>query len=316
MKKPRDEKSAPTIEHAQKALYFGIKPPDIVQTEPPLTWKCWKKPSQALPIDDEIEQLIKNKKKGVAPFLALEKESIVGTSVQTPNGVVEKPKRHCPYFTVRYYTIMAIEFAKLAVVEENKIRLDHLKFTKIQDQAQGLAGSLKTFLKSIDGFSWNLLQRDRADSRTDYNEVNQRLKEFNDANNKIETGASGLEELSDFLNKELKRVPALPKNKFVWEQTFATKMLEAWLSLTNNYPKTPSPVIINFVQAVYTSLVKEEEIDWSFQIKKAIKSNKQRPEWDRFDRYVKLIDPPDTQYITKARLMLKKPKGMKILNLT
>jgi hypothetical protein len=294
------EPSSLSIEAVQNALFSDKAPRPPWDLTPPDTWKCWQKPKLNLSIDDEIESLIKNQKNGESPFLISRRDDVLEDKFQTSNGIVTRPRQHCPYFMVRQRIIMAVMNADREVENANRIRLDATKFKNTQKEAQRLELSLKSFAHDIKGLSFNLLGREKPNSRTNHEDLNNTFKEMNEANDSIQAAIQALATLSNIINLEVERVPTVQLGTFLFEKIFAEFMLEVWLSLTNKKPTPRGKGVIQFVRAAYESAGYAKNPELEFQIRKACDAIKVRPEWDRFDRYKNFRDPPSTIIITQS----------------
>jgi hypothetical protein len=262
------------------ACLFGLDDEPFSEWLSGATWPHWKKPRNALPIDEKIEAL-RGRKGRIGLRSKAELERLNGN------------KRFCPFFDVRVWIAYAVGESLCSNERQTAWREAGLKLKTTAKQLMAInAASAEVFrganpfefvfLGSIDGAA--IRKPDLARSR-DF------VHSFLRAKQNAIALCSELRTAYGFIESEKRRISPASNRGNVWLQMFVEMLGYYWYFLTGKRPST-APLFADFVLAAYQSLG-GREIDLESEIKTVVKRVGRRSDSDdRFDRWEKRSQRP------------------------
>lgn len=265
----------PTVAKAYELMFLPTLttpyPPPI---HPPKEWTRGVRPSgkAALPGLDKIIENILAKKK--------------------PN------LQECPYYTARFWIVMAAEMGGKSVRKEAALIKDRKSFAStINDAANILKNIIEHENPKINDELNFIPYTARGFTRPDYDAENILRKRFYTLLDDIRPAAPALAELAQMMaDAESKHIGDMSANTSPWMFGFIEMLGYYWTSIWGDVPsKTGDSSFARFAQAAYAALGGDED-EITTQTMRTIVARVRggggyqgRPENDQFDRYERMM---------------------------
>lgn len=181
---------------------------------------------------------------------------------------------------------------------------------KYRAKAAKLAQALRDFEQDDHGYLnfWpqrRMARRDQGKTPAAMIEASQRA---------LLSAAQSLDQLANRANEEAARLAGGPGSaKHRWHVEFVISLGFFWRHLTGKDPSHGSQDFVGLVEAAYAAAVTEgEQYDWDSIVRTACKHMKQRPVWNRWDRYEKGYDSPGTEQATLRNRFIFPNNGRRV----
>ncbi|MEA1835181.1 hypothetical protein U8607_24140 [Methylobacterium durans] len=261
--------------------------PDDFTSSPTLkSWKPWTRPAPSKAIDREIEKLIKRSIHG-------DPEPRMRAGDQLASiGIV------CPYWHARHVTAVAAgEGVERVGMSEIARHVDAPRLKRQAEAAREAADKISSYLETLDAF-WSVFSAEHRlfpAQRDDYTEINSNSSKLSCYTDHIKISERLIRELAEHHTKQKELIAPSNAPGKLWEQAFVEGLGYAWRDLTGRNPPKNGGRFLDFVEAAFDSLGEWNgpAKSWTTQINTVCnRVEKQRPEWDRWDRRERGIGRP------------------------